>query len=190
VNLAIRHPEVCRAIVSAGTGGGTTSREQFERDVLEVAKRLEEVGWENMADTYARGPARLEFIRKDPHGWQEFHDLLATHSAQGSAHIFRGVVLKRPTIFELEAELAQLQVPTLVITGDEDESTIDPSLFMKSKIPNSGLAIFPQTGHTMNLEEPEMFNRTVQDFFTAVETGAWAPRPEVSASYLPPDMRP
>jgi pimeloyl-ACP methyl ester carboxylesterase len=129
-------------------------------------------------------------MRKDTQGWQEFHDLLATHSAQGSAHIFRGVVLKRPTIFELEPQLTQLQVPTLVITGDEDESTIDPSLFMKRMIPNSGLAIFPQTGHTMNLEEPELFNRTVQDFFTAVETGAWTPRPEVSASYLPPDMRP
>ena len=81
--------------------------------------------------------------------------------------------MKRPTIFALEEKLLQLQVPTLVMIGDEDGPCVEPAVFMKRKIPNAGLAVFPQSGHTINLEEPDLFNRTVQEFLTAVETGTW-----------------
>ena len=81
--------------------------------------------------------------------------------------------MKRPTIFALEEKLLQLQVPTLVMIGDEDEPCVEPAVFMKRQIPNAGLAVFPQSGHTINLEEPDLFNRTVQEFLTAVETGTW-----------------
>ena len=36
--------------------------------------------------------------------------------------------------------------------------------------------MFPQSGHAINLEEPDLFNRSVQDFLIAVETGTWAQR--------------
>ena len=49
---------------------------------------------------------------------------------------------------------------------------------MKRCIPRSGLAVFPQSGHAINLEEPDLFNRTVSDFLTAVEAGSWAKRGE------------
>ncbi len=47
---------------------------------------------------------------------------------------------------------------------------------MKRTIPASGLAILPKTGHTLNLEEPAMFNALVADFLAQVEQGAWRPR--------------
>ena len=100
------------------------------------------------------------------------------HSALGSALTFRGVQIKRPTVFQLEDQLRGLDIPTLVLIGDEDEPCIEPSIFMKRHIPACGLAIFPQSGHTINLEEPDLFNRTVLDFLTAVEAGAWPGRSE------------
>ena len=36
--------------------------------------------------------------------------------------------------------------------------------------------ILPATGHTLNLEEPELFNRLVLDFLTTVEQGRWPVR--------------
>ena len=36
--------------------------------------------------------------------------------------------------------------------------------------------MIPKAGHTINLEEPEAFNRAVLDFLTAVEAGRWSPR--------------
>ncbi len=60
--------------------------------------------------------------------------------------------------------------------GDEDEPCIEPAVFMKRNIPMSGLSVFPQGGHAINLEEPDLFNRTVSDFLAAVEAGRWAER--------------
>jgi hypothetical protein len=34
--------------------------------------------------------------------------------------------------------------------------------------------VIPQSGHAINLEEPDLFNRLVLDFLTAVEQGVWA----------------
>ena len=45
-----------------------------------------------------------------------------------------------------------------------------------------GLAILPRTGHTANLEEPDVFNRLVDRFLAAVERGAWPPRDPRSLS--------
>jgi len=54
-----------------------------------------------------------------------------------------------------------MMVPTLIITGDEDDGCIQPSLFLKQTIPASGLAMFAKTGHILNLEEPALFNETL-----------------------------
>ena len=61
----------------------------------------------------------------------------------------------------------------LVVIGDEDYPCVEPATFMKRTIPGAGLSVFPQSGHTINLEEPDLFNRTVSDFLTAVEGGRW-----------------
>ena len=133
-----------------------------------------------VTEIYAQGPTRVQFRRKDPRGWKKFRDQMAEHSALGSSLTLRGVQLRRPSIFELEDKLKELWVPTLLLIGDEDEPCIEPAVFMKRHIPRAGLVIFPQSGHTINLEEPDLFNRTVLDFLTMVEAGRWAKRDPIS----------
>jgi len=190
LKLGIVHPEVCRSLVVAGAGYGSTEHEQFVRDARTTAEMFEREGAEKTAEIYARGPSRQRFIQKDPHGWAHFRDLLATHSAVGSAHTLREVQARRKTIYEVGEQLATMEVPTLVVNGDEDELCLEPGLFMKRRLPNGGLAVFPNTGHTLNLEEPALFNQTVLDFLTLVEQGRWTPRAETSTSLLPAEARP
>ena len=76
-----------------------------------------------------------------------------------------------------------LEVPTLIMAGDEDDPCLEPSVMMKRAIPNSGLVLFPQCGHTINLEEPALFNQLVSDFLTAVEAGKWAEHPLGETAY-------
>jgi pimeloyl-ACP methyl ester carboxylesterase len=190
LNFALTHSHRCRAIVVAGCGAGTTNREQFERDVAGVVDLLRTRGMDEFADVYARGPSRLSFLRKDPKGWRLFHDQLAQHSARGAALTQQGVQLKRPTIFALDERVRQLQVPTLLLIGDEDEPCVEPAIFLRRRIPNSGLQVVPKTGHTINLEEPAAFNAAVLSFLQLAEAGRWGSRAEVSTSLLPPDTRP
>jgi len=47
---------------------------------------------------------------------------------------------------------------------------------LKRAIPTSGLLFLPRTGHTANLEEPDLFNDAVGRFVAAVEKGEWTAR--------------
>ncbi len=67
-------------------------------------------------------------------------------------------------------------MPTLIVTGDEDEPCLVPGIFMKRTIPSSGLAVIPNTGHALNQEEPDIFNRVLAEFLDLVEAGRWEPR--------------
>jgi pimeloyl-ACP methyl ester carboxylesterase len=102
--------------------------------------------------------------------------MLGEHSAKGSAYTMRGVQARRPSIYDLEDKLKQMMVPTLVVVGDEDDHCLQPGLFMKRVIPASGLAVMPKTGHTLNLEEPALFNSLVAEFLAQTEQGRWLPR--------------
>ena len=176
LHFGLAHPAMCRALIVAGAGTGSTNSEQFAQETGAVAERLEREGIEGWAAEYAEGPTRTQLKRKDPKGWELFRRSLLAHSPQGSAYTIRNVQGKRPTLFSLDEQLRQMSVPTLIIVGDEDDPCIEPAIFMKRRIPTCGLVMLPQSGHTVNLEEPALFNGAVSDFLTAVEAGRWAER--------------
>ena len=171
LNFGISHPEMSKALIVAAAGSGSTGAEEFRQSGLELIDRLRSEGMEAVALDYANGPTRKRYLEKDPKGWALFHEGLKAHSAEGSALTYQGVPLGRPTIFALEDKLRTMEVPTLVMIGDEDWPCVDPGVFMKRTLPNSGLVVFPKSGHPINLEEPDLFNRAVSDFLTAVEAG-------------------
>ena len=173
LNFGLTYPDMARSLVVAGTGAGSTDPEAFRINVNSRADAMREGGMEAM-DDYSNSNTRAQLLRKDPLGFEEFRQGLMEHSPIGSALTFAGVQGRRPTIFALEDRMKALRVPTLIMTGDEDEPCIETSVFMKRCIPKSGLAVIPQSGHAINLEEPDLFNRLVFDFLTAVEQGAWA----------------
>ena len=126
-----------------------------------------------VARDYAIGPARVQYEAKDPRGYAEFVAQLAEHSSIGSANTLKGVQMKRPSVHDLEESLAALKVPTLIMAGDEDEPCLDASLYLKRSIPSAGFALLPKTGHALNLEEPDLFNRLLGDFVHQVDAGRW-----------------
>ena len=178
LSFGIAHPEMCRALIVAGAGAGSTDRDEQLASWEAAAETMLNEGMEKIVQGYAIAPARIQLRRKDPLGWAKFSAALLAHSALGSALTVRGVQIKRATVYQLEDQMRQIDIPTMVLIGDEDEPCIEPSIFMKRNIPDSGLAGFPTSGHTINLEEPDLFNRTVLDFLTAVEAGAWPGRSE------------
>lgn len=184
LHVGLSHPSVARSLVVAGCGYGSVSseRERFQQDSGNIAARLQRDGMPPVAEVYARGPTRVQFEDKDPRGWREFAEQLAKHSALGAALTLLGVQGRRPSVYALEAEMRQLRVPTLIVTGDEDEPCLEPGLFMKRTIPSAGLVVMPKSGHTINIEEPDAFNHIVSDFLTAAEAGKWALRNPASLS--------
>ena len=178
VHIGLRTPERARSLTVAGAGYGCEKEfEDYFRGVsLEVADNFEKQGAGEFSKIYALGASRVQFQNKDPRGWREFADRLATHSDRGAANTMRGVQARRPSFYDLEDELKRMNVPTLVIVGDEDDHCLQPGIFLKKTIPACGLSVFPKTGHTLNLEEPGAFNTVLAEFIAQVEAGRWLPR--------------
>ena len=178
LHFGLAYPERALSLVVAGCGYGALpgKREQFQQEVEQTARHIETQGMTIAAKSYALGPTRVQFQNKDSRGWAEFAELLAEHSSTGSALTMLGVQRRRPSLYELVDRMRRMMVPTLVVTGDEDEPCLEPGLLMKRSIKAAGLVIIPNSGHTINLEEPGLFNRCCDDFFHQVEAGRWPTR--------------
>jgi pimeloyl-ACP methyl ester carboxylesterase len=175
--FGLKHPKLARSLTIAGSGYGSgRDRAEFHKLTAERSQRMLDEGMAAIAENYTQSATRVQLQNKNPRGFDEFRRQFEEHSARGSGFTLRQVQGQRPSITELGPQLDKLDVPALVILGDEDDPGIEGSLFMKQHIPRCGLELFPRCGHAVNLEEPERFNRSVLDFITAVDAGHWEPR--------------
>ncbi|MEX0959518.1 MAG: alpha/beta hydrolase [Burkholderiales bacterium] len=178
LHFGMAHGARALSLVTAGIGHGAhpAQSEQFQRDSAALADTILEKGMAHAAETYGHSAYRTQLRDKDPRGFAEFLHNLAEHSATGSANTMRGYMARRPSLYDLRSDLARIPAPLLIVAGDEDEPTLEPSLMLKRTIATSALVVLPKSGHMMNLEEPALFNRVVEDFFRQVETGRWLSR--------------
>jgi pimeloyl-ACP methyl ester carboxylesterase len=178
--FGLSYPRRALSLTTVGAGAGgildPRHRARFLRNTEANARRFEDEGLEAAARLYRKAPNRIQLENKDPRGFSEFFRRFAEHSALGHANTLRGVQLRRPPLYTLEKPLMRLKVPLHAFVGDEDESALDPSLFIKRACPAARLTVVPATGHLVNVEEPDFFNRMTADFLSLVESGRWRPR--------------
>ena len=177
LHVGIAYPKRARSLVIAGCGyGAEPDKKDKFRAECEAAAASFEADWTQAAKKYALGPTRVQFQNKDPRGWAEFAQQLAGQSALGHALTMRGVQMRRPSLYELIDDMKKIDLPALIVTGDEDDPCLEPALLLKRNISTAGLVVLPFSGHTINLEEPEAFNRALFEFFMRVDQGRAAPR--------------
>lgn len=163
-------------LAGVGSGAGREGHEQFKRDARATAQRIRDKGMASYAEGLKSNPTRSRFKQKDPRGFEEFVKQLGEHPDIGAANTMENYQGKRPSLYDFEEEWKKLDVPTLIICGDEDDPCLQPSLYLKRVLPNAGLAMFAKTGHTVNLEEPDAFNRELWNFIVMAEAGKWTAR--------------
>ena len=178
LHFGFAYPERALSLIVAGCGYGAApgARQQFADETARTAGQIAEKGMAEVSKSYGSGPTRVQLRNKDPRGYAEFLQQLSEHSTLGSANTMRGVQARRPSLWDLVDDMKKLDVPTLVATGDEDDPCLEPGLLMKRCIRSAALVVFPNTGHALNLEEPDLFNRLCDDFFHQVEAGRWPRR--------------
>ena len=184
LHLGINAQDRVLSLVIAGCGYGAipVDKTSFNKEAdfsnisLDSAKIILNEGMDKFGSEYALGPSRVQFQNKDPKGWQLFNDQLIKHDPVGSANTLLGVQNKRPNLYTLEEEIRGITCPTLIINGDEDDMCLEVGLYLKRTIKTAGLLIVPKTGHTINLEEPDLFNNHLFKFFTAVNSSSWGSR--------------
>lgn len=190
--LGLRHPELAKSVTPVCCGYGAEKQWDaiHKHNFLELANLLTDMKQVHDASyRYANGATRQQYKQKDPKGWIEFADRFTNLSAIGRAMTLRYVLATRPSLYDFSDGFSKMEVPTLIITGDEDEQTIQPGIFLKKQIKSAGLCILPRCGHTVHLEEQELFNRILSDFISSIEIGSWKARSKATFAtqhYLEP----
>ena len=177
LHFGIRYPQRALSLTIAGGGYGAhpAQYEKFQADARANAQLIRDKGMAYFAANYGH-PTRIQLKNKDPRGYAQYVKLLAEHSVEGSANTMLGYQARRPSLFGLTEQMKQITVPTLILAGDEEEPCLEACLLMKRCMPRAGLALLPKSGHTINLEEPALFNRLVEDFLHQVQGGRWSAR--------------
>src|SRR6201996_3394849 len=166
LHFGLRHQPRALSLCIGGCGYGAEldKRETFRAEADVIAKALRSEGMAAFAERYAYGPTRVQYENKDPRGHAEFKAMLAEHSATGSANTQQGVQKERPSLYMLVEDMKRIDVPTLIITGDEDWPCLLPGILMKQNIASAALVVMPNSGHAINIEDPDENNRTVANF--------------------------
>ena len=177
LHVGIQHPQRCISVTAAGCGWGSladpAARAAMRAQAAETSKMFIEKGMDAAAVLYTDNPTRNTQKYKDPRGYAEFVRMLAEHSAKGHSMTMAMLQAKRPTLWDMDADLKKFSVPLLIIVGDEDETCLDGSVFLKRTAPTAGLLVVPRSGHTITSEEPDVVNAALAELFAAAESGRW-----------------
>ena len=184
LQLGIRYPDRVSSLLvaSAGSGARPGGRAAFLAETEQMAAAFRADGMAAVSAKQAMGPNRIQLRRKNRQVWEEFAGQLAEHSAEGMALTVIGIQRSRPSLYDITGQLAGITAPALVVNGDEDEACLEPGLLLKRTIPTAGLAVVPNSGHVLNLEEPALFNDLIRTLVGAAEAGTWPTRDPRSLS--------
>ncbi len=174
LHFGLMYPDMAKSLVVASVGSGSlpADRAAWIAEAEATAQIYLEQGSYAVAEIVAQSPTRTQLLRKDPRGFLEFMSHLREHSAGRQSPDHPGVSgAGVPRCRIMKKNSRALQIPVLLIAGDEDEPCLETTLWLKRTLPNAGLWICPNSGHAINLEEPAAFNRTVHGFLHAVEHG-------------------
>ena len=159
-----RHPRRVRALVLADTRAGADTNEGLERrrELIAVARHDGSVG---VADRQVVGLLGKTTRARHPDIGTTVHRMIARTSVDGLVGQLEAM-MARP---DSHATLATIDVPTLIIVGDEDVVTPPKDAHaMHDVIRGSRLQILAQAGHLSSLERPAAFNAVLAEFLTVL----------------------
>jgi len=101
---------------------------------------------------------------------EELHEVYDRVSPDGPEH-FPVVLEKLMRMWREEpgialSELAGVDVPTLVMQGDDDIVKVEHSAAVAATLPDTQLAVVPGSSHMAPLEKPDLVNRLILDFLS------------------------
>jgi 3-oxoadipate enol-lactonase len=159
-----RHRERFRALVLADTRATADNAEgaQRRRDLIAIAHAQGSTAVANLQIAGLMGKTSRE---KRPDIYDAIHRMIAQAPVDGIAGASEAM-LARP---DSTPTLATIDVPTLVIVGDEDVVTPPKDAkAMHAAIPGSRIEILAGAGHLTNVERPAAFTAVVSEFLASL----------------------
>jgi 3-oxoadipate enol-lactonase len=164
LNAVNRYPNRFEAIILSDTQCIADSPETKEKRHKSIAD-INETGLIAFADGFANNIFCAKSLAAKPElVLQVKNTILATRK-----ETITSTLLALAQRWEMCPSLKEIKVPALILCGKEDKVTpVTQSEFLTSKIPNASLQIINDAAHMSNLEQPDLFNKHVNDFVAAL----------------------
>jgi pimeloyl-ACP methyl ester carboxylesterase len=170
-HLLLAQPERVRGLVLMDTTHGPVDWVEADTAALAAAVVREEGIAALMealkllrADDPLMTPAFLRLLEEKP-GYSEFCDAKLLASAPAMWLAMASALLTQPDRLDL---LAEVDVPTLVIVGEQDTPFVAHGERMAKTIPGARLAIIPDAGHSPQFENPGAWWSALSSFLEDV----------------------
>lgn len=141
------YPKRVMALLIIDTGPGfkkDSAREEWNRYAEKTAVQFEREG--------------LKVLE----GQSEERRMVVHRDAKGLALAARGMLAQRDS--SVIDSLAGIEVPSLVVVGEDDKPFIAASEYMAKKIPGARKTVVPKAGHAVNLDNPRGFEEAIAPF--------------------------
>lgn len=155
-----RHRSRVRGLILADTRAGTDTAEGRAKREAMIA-RVREEGVEALVDAQLTGMLGKTTREKHPVLVESVKRMLTRAPAEGVIGALEAMCSREDST----AMLAGIDVPTLIVVGEEDViTTPSEARAMHDAIRGSRLEILPGAGHLSNLERPASFNHVTSEF--------------------------
>ncbi len=162
LQFALAHPARVRSAILCSIGSGSDAKpEEYVANMEAMAARVEKNGSAQIRESFTTSPARVKLKEKNPAEFEKFLAELAQFSVLGLTNTMRGVQKRRPPLYAHKDRIAAVKIPTLIVLGGDDAGCAKPSHFLRETLPGARLEILANTGHGVNIEEPERVNRMI-----------------------------
>lgn len=159
-----RHRERVRAMVLVDTRAGADSAEAMERRRQQI-QLVRAEGSTAIANAQIASMVGKTTRERQPDTYDAVHRMMAQAPVDGVAGALEAMMM-RP---DSTADLAGIDVPTLVVVGEEDAITpVKEARAMHEKIPGSSLQVIASAGHLSSMERPASFNHVLTEFVSAL----------------------
>jgi 3-oxoadipate enol-lactonase len=161
-----RHsPKKIKSLIFADTFAGLDTPE-VKQGRYDAADRLEKEGMDAYAGEVIYKMIRPEHVKSMPHAAEHVIKMMKATNPVAAATALRA---RAERIDYLADVFPNIDVPTLVIVGREDEFTpVAKAEEMAKNLQNCKLVVIEDAGHMPNLEQSEAFNKAVLDFLERI----------------------
>lgn len=159
-----RHRHRVRALVLCDTRG-TADTPDGRASRLQMQETARDKGSTAVANQMITGMVGRTTREKHPELVDELHRMMSLAPVSG-IHFALDALKDRP---DSMATCATIDVPTLIIVGDEDVLTpVKDSRAMHLAIAGSRVEVIAGAGHVSNLERPATFNHVLSEFLISL----------------------
>ncbi len=161
--LLLAQPQPFRALVLVDTAAEVPDglRTQERARLVEIAR---EQGMEAVFEEQLKTSPMADQLRAQPELLEMWRRQFLLTSREAYLYCARAMAERKPLLDELRA----VEVPTLIICGENDEPFVEPSRRMHERIPHSELVMITGAGHTPQMERTEEFNQALAGFLSRV----------------------